>query len=177
MFRTRIFSPLTITAALMITAVGNSAPLNAGRQAGVLPDVAAQAEAALGKALAGTWIVNVDQPGFPPSQRHFTFNSDGGMIANDDVQLGPNGVDHFTIAQGSWIRTGNRAVAATIVGQRHSPEGSFLGTFKVRMNLELNQVMTEWTARFRIDVRLPGGQVIFTSEGAFAATRLEVEPL
>jgi hypothetical protein len=35
--------------------------------------IAAEDGAALGKRLAGTWVVNVDQPGFPPSQRHFTF--------------------------------------------------------------------------------------------------------
>jgi hypothetical protein len=137
----------------------------------------AQDEAALGKALAGTWIVNVSQPGFPQPPRHFTFDADGGLITNDDLQVGPFFVEHFTIAQGSWIKTGSRSVSATTVGQRYNLLGTFLGTFKVKMNLEIDPQAREWTGIFQIEVALPGGQVIFTSGGTFQATRLEVEPL
>jgi hypothetical protein len=45
------------------------------------------------------------------------------------------------------------------------------------MNLELNPLTSEWNGRFHIDIALPNGQVIFTSGGSFAATRLAVEPL
>lgn len=142
-----------------------------------LSGLSAEAEAGLGKALAGTWVVTVDQPGFPPSQRHFTFSADGGLITNDDLQVGPNFVEHFTIAQGNWVRTGHRSVAATTVGQRYNLEGSFLGTFKVRTNLVLNQAATRWNGVFRITIALPNGFVVFTSDGKFEATRLQVEPL
>jgi hypothetical protein len=137
----------------------------------------AQDEVALGKVLAGTWVVNVDQPGFPPSQRHFTFSADGSLVTNDDLQVGPFFVEHFTIAQGNWIRTGSRSAAATIAGQRYNLQGTFLGTFKVRMNLEVDPLAREWIAPFRIDIALPDGRVFFTSGGTFKAARLEVEPL
>jgi hypothetical protein len=139
--------------------------------------VSAQDEAAFGRTLAGTWVVSVNQPGFPPGQRHFTFNSDGGLVTNDDLQVGPDFVEHQTIGQGNWIRSGHRSVAATIAGQRFNLEGSLLGTYTVRMNLELNPLTSEWNGRFHIDIALPNGQVIFTSGGSFAATRLAVEPL
>jgi hypothetical protein len=177
-----------MTAALVISATVSGAESASRRQAtnysksnAATPTdtshISAQDEAALGRTLAGTWIVNVNQPGFPPAQRHFTFNSDGGLVINDDLQVGPDFVEHFTIGQGNWIRTGNRSVAATIVGQRFNLEGRFLGTFKVRMSLELDPSASEWSATFRIDIALPGGQVIFTSDGGFEATRLAVEPL
>ena len=138
---------------------------------------AAQDGAALGKQLAGTWVVNLEQPGFPPSQRHFTFNADGGLVTNDDLQVGPLFVEHFTIGQGNWIRTGSRSAAATIVGQRYDLQGRFVGTYKVRMNLEVDLLANGWSGTFRIEITLPNGQVIFTSDGTFQATRLEVEPL
>ena len=188
MFTRRLSRAFTITAALVISATVSGAestsrrqPTNNSESNAATPTdtshISAQEEAALGRTLAGTWVVNVNQPGFPPAQRHFTFNSDGGLVTNDDLQVGPNFVEHFTIGQGNWIRTGNRSVAATIVGQRFNLEGSFLGTFKVRMNLELNPLASEWSGTFRIDIALPGGQVIFTSDGGFEATRLAVEPL
>jgi len=97
-------------------------------------------------------------------------------VTNDDLQVGPNFVEHQTIGQGNWIRTGHRSVAATIIGQRFNLEGSLLGTYKVRMNLELNPSAREWSGRFVIDIALPNGQVIFTSRGNFEATPLAVEP-
>jgi hypothetical protein len=186
MLTRRIVSALTMTAATVAAAVtpamsggirgdAHSPALNGGPPQ--IPHVAAQAEAAIGKALAGTWVVNVHQPPFPPSQRHFTFTSDGALVTNDDLQVGPNFVEHFTIAQGNWVSTGNGMVSATLVGQRYNLQGALLGTYKVRMNLELSQAADQWTATFRINILLPDGQVIFTSDGTFAATRLEVEPL
>jgi hypothetical protein len=180
--------PLTITAALVISGAVTPATSTASRGKPIaseantaaqahLPDAAAQAEAALGKALAGTWVVTVNQPGFAQPPRYFTFTADGGMVINDDLQVGPNFVEHFTIGQGNWIRTGVNTVSATLVGNRYNLEGSFLGSYKVRMNLELNPVTPEWTATFRIDISLPNGQVIFSSGGIHEATRLEVEPL
>jgi hypothetical protein len=188
MFTSRRPWALTITAALVISGAVTPATSAESRGRTINPDAntaaqaelpraAAQAEAALGKALAGTWVVTVNQPGIPQPQRHFTFHSDGGMVVNDDLQVGPNFVEHFTIGQGNWIRTGVNTVAATLVGHRYNLEGSFLGSFKVRMNLELNPISPEWSATFRIDISLPNGQVIFTSGGTFEATRLEVEPL
>ena len=188
MFTRRLSRAFTITAALVISATVTGANSTSSRRtpnnSGLSPatptvtsHVSAQDEAAFGRTLAGTWVVNVNQPGFPPAQRHFTFNSDGGLVTNDDLQVGPNFVEHFTIAQGNWIRTGNRSVSATIVGQRFNLEGSLLGTFKVRMNLNLNPLASEWNGRFRIDIALPNGQIIFTSDGSFEAARLAVEPL
>jgi hypothetical protein len=188
MFTSRIPRALTITAALVISGAvtpGTSTEsrgrtinpdANTAAQA-ELPAAAAQAEAALGKALAGTWVVTLNQPGFPQPQRHFTFNSDGGIVINDDLQVGPFVVEHFSIGQGNWIRTGVNTVAATIVGHRYDLQGSFLGSYKVRLHLELNPITPEWSATFRIDISLPNGQVIFTSGGTQEATRLEVEPL
>jgi hypothetical protein len=189
MITRRIFWALTMTSAMMAISAAvapvkssesntgsENSELKAGAQGGIL-EVLDRAGAGQRKALAGTWVVNVNQPGFPPSQRLFTFNSDGGLVTNDDLQVGPMGVEHFTIAQGNWTRTGNRRFAATIVGQRYNLQGSLLGTFKVRMNLELNEKSSEWSGRFRIEIILPNGNVIFTSEGTFEATRIEVEPL
>ena len=117
MFTRRLSRAFTITAALVISATvtpaestssrwaTNNSESNAATPANT-SQVSGQEEAALGKTLAGTWVINVNQPGFPPSQRHFTFNSDGGLVTNDDLQVGPNFVEHFTIAQGNWIRTG-----------------------------------------------------------------------
>lgn len=178
----------TIPVALVITGAMGAAESSASRVSTNNPAlnalahfdpsaIAAQDEAALGKTLAGTWVVNVDQPSFPQPQRHFTFNADGGLVTNDDLQVGPLFVEHFTIAQGNWIRTGSRSVAATIAGQRYNLQGSFVGTFKVRMNLEVDPLANEWSGPFRIEIALANGQVIFTSGGTFQATRLEVEPL
>jgi hypothetical protein len=188
MITRRIFWALTIMAAMAFSAAvapvksseshggSNNSELKAAGQEEIL-DVIAQAEAAQAKELAGTWVVHVNQPGFPPSDRLFTFNSDGGLITNDDLQVGPMGVEHFTIAQGNWIRTGNRRFAATIGGQRYNLQGSLLGTFKVRMNLELNERTSQWSGRFRIEIALTNGSVVFISDGTFEATRLKVEPL
>jgi hypothetical protein len=188
MFTRRLSRAFTIAAALVISATVSGAEFTSRRQAtnnsesnAATPahtaHISVQEEAALGRTLAGTWVVNISQPGFPPSQRHFTFNSDGGLVTNDDLQVGPNFVEHFTIGQGNWIRTGNRSVAATFVGQRFNLEGTFLGTFKVRMNLDLNPLANEWSGTARVYIALPGGQVIFTSDAGFEATRLAVEPL
>jgi hypothetical protein len=188
MLTSRISWTLTITAALVISGAVTPAKSTESRTRTInseattaaqpqLPDEAGRAEAALGKTLAGTWVVTVNQPGFPQPQRLFTFSADGGLVTNDDLQVGPDFVEHFTIGQGNWIRTGVNTVATTVVGQRYNLQGSFLGWYKVRMNLELNPINPEWTGTFRIDITLPNGQVIFTSGGTFEATRLEVEPL
>ena len=188
MFTSRIPWVLTITASLVTSGAVTPATSTESRgrtfdseaktaAQAELPRAAGQGEAALGKALAGTWVVTINQPGFPQPQRHFTFNSDGGMVINDDLQVGPFFVEHFTIGQGNWIRTGVNTVAATLAGHRYNLEGSFLGSYKVRMNLELNPITPEWSGTFRIDITLPSGQVIFTSGGTYEATRLEVEPL
>lgn len=117
------------------------------------------------------------RPGFPLIERHLTFGSDGTLISNDDLQLTPYGVEHFTIAQGNWLRTGSRTVAATIAGQRYDLQGSLLGSFKVRLEFDLDPSATTWSGRFLIDIIVPGGQVVFTSGGTLKAVRLAVEPL
>lgn len=179
MYTKRLSRAFMIAAALVISATVSGAEFtnNSKSNAATPTRTSAQDEAALGRTLAGTWVVDVSQPGFPPAQRYFTFNSDGGLVTNDDLQVGPNFVEHFTVGQGNWIRTGTRSVAATIVGQRFNLEGTFLGTFKVRMNLELNPLTNEWNGTARVDIALPSGQVIFTSDAGFEATRLAVEPL
>ena len=188
MFTSRFLGVSTITTVLVISGAVTLATSTGSRGRNInseattaaqaeLPGAAAQAGAALGKALAGTWVITVNQPGFPQPPRYFTFNADGGLVINDDLQVGPNFVEHFTIGQGNWIRTGVNTVSATLVGNRYNLEGSFLGSYKVRMNLELNPVAPQWTATFRIDISLPNGQVIFSSGGIHEATRLEVEPL
>jgi hypothetical protein len=188
MFTSRFLGVSTITTALVISGAVTLATSTGSRGMNIkseantaaqaeLPGAATQAGAALGKALAGTWVVTVNQPGFPQPPRYFTFTADGGMVINDDLQVGPNFVEHFTIGQGNWIRTGVNTVSATLVGNRYNLAGSFLGSYKVRMNLQLNPLTPEWTATFRIDISLPNGQVIFSSGGIHEATRLDVEPL
>jgi hypothetical protein len=171
---------LAVVAAIAVGAVAPVAlpaeAAKAGTQTGS-SDVAVPADAALSKALAGTWVVGVTQPGFPAIERHLTFGSDGTLVSNDDLQLTPYGVEHFTIAQGNWVRSGGRTIAATIAGQRYDLQGTLLGSFKVRIELELNPFATAWTGRFRIDIIVPGGQVVFSSGGTLNAVRLAVEPL
>jgi len=102
--------------------------------------------------MEGSWVVNVNQPGFPPSQRLFTFFSDGTIIGHDVLQAPPSGVEWWTTAHGEWIRNGNREFNAIVVGLRFNGQANMLGMFKIRMSVRLKDSLVEWEGPARIDV-------------------------
>jgi hypothetical protein len=118
----------------------------------------------------GAWNVTIEFEGFPPCTAPSLMTADGGIVANACTNLESPGY-------GQWIRTGSRTYAVTFVGLEYAPDGSTIGTYKVRAKGTLTKDASLFSGPFKTEVFDQEGRVIFTVTGMVRATRVTVEPL
>lgn len=121
--------------------------------------------------LTGAWNVTIDfqDPDLPTCSAPALNTRDGGVVANACAANESPGY-------GQWVRTGNSEFALTFVGLEYAPDGTAIGTYKVRANVKLSHDSQEFNGPFRADVLLYGG-IQFTATGIVTAKRIVVEPL
>lgn len=122
--------------------------------------------------LAGSWRLTVDRgPALPPVKGLTTYTSDGTLIGTaNNVVRGP--------AHGAWEHVSGRTYADTHIFFRFDATGTFLGSQKVRENVQLSQDGDSYTAVAISDQFDPSGNVTASGlRATITASRIQVEPL
>jgi hypothetical protein len=127
--------------------------------------------------LDGSWTVNITggtgTPVLPDWYRaRVTFTPTGGLVATiTDSQL--------TTGHGSWVRTGDRTFAVTILFSQFDGLGNFVGTLKARATLTLSGTAPEFTGDpYQFEFFDPDGNpTAFTGVGIAHGVRIGAEPL
>lgn len=128
--------------------------------------------------LVGSWMVAVDRgPALPPLKSLQTFARGGGIVETSN-----GGALVRSPGHGAWERIGNRRYATTIVFFRYDPaqNGAFVGTVKLRRELELDRDGNSFTGVSVAELRdangnlLPGSNTRRDNE---TADRITVEPI
>jgi hypothetical protein len=120
--------------------------------------------------IAGAWNVHIEFDGYPPCSAPGVITADGEIIANACTNLESPGY-------GQWVRTGNREFAGTFAGLEFAPDGSPIGTYKVRARIVLAKDAAAFSGPFTSDIFDQDGRVILTVTGFVRATRITVESL
>jgi hypothetical protein len=124
-----------------------------------------------GQTLAGAWNVSIHfDGGIPPCAAPAVFNADGGIVANAcSLSESPG--------YGTWVRVRDHEFASTFIGLEYGPDGSTVGTYKVRAKATLSGDGLTFTAPFKTEVFGLDGTVMFAATGTVTARRILVEPL
>ena len=127
--------------------------------------------------LVGSWMQTVDRgPSLPPLKSLVSYNG-GGTV----VEIANGGATVRSPSHGAWKRIGNRKYGSTAVFFRYDPaSGAFIGTLKLRHELELAQDGQSFSGVAIGELRdangtlLPGSN---TRRDLVTANRVNVEPL
>jgi hypothetical protein len=127
--------------------------------------------------LVGSWMVNVDRgPSLPPLKSLQSY-SGGGTV----VEIANGGATVRSPAHGTWKRIGNRLYGSTTVFFRYDPvSGAFIGTLKLRHELELAQDGQSFSGVAIGELRDANGNLLpgsNTRRDLVTAVRITVEPL
>jgi hypothetical protein len=125
-----------------------------------------------GQSLQGAWNVTVSFDGVPqPICTAPSLNTgDGGVIAGGCSLAESPGY-------GQWVRVGNGEFAITFVGSTYDAGGAINGSYKVRAKVKVSNNVQAFSGPFRTDVFDLNGNVVFTTPGTVAATRIVIELL
>ena len=120
------------------------------------------------KDVVGAWLVK----GNTAIQGQFnvlmTFHSDGTMSADE-----PSAYE--TAGHGTWTKRGPSQYAYTFLAFIGSASGAYSGWIKVVGTVDLGR--HGWDGPFRVDVKDPGGNTLFTDSGTFNGRPITVERL
>ena len=126
--------------------------------------------------LVGAWIVDVDRPGLPALKSLQTYTLGHGV-----VETANGGAGARSAAHGAWQRVGARTYAVTMVFFRYDPAtGAYLGTVKLRREIELARDGRSFTGVSIGELRDPAGNLLpgsNTRRDTEAGRRINVEPL
>jgi hypothetical protein len=122
--------------------------------------------------LPGSWHAVVSTPIQGSFPGMIMFSRDGGLIGTESP--GPFESPGF----GNWVRRG-RDVAFTFAVLFGTPAGAGhnSGSAKIVGTLHFDAHTGGWSGPFRIQVFSTTGAVLFTDEGEFHLTRIEIESL
>jgi hypothetical protein len=121
-------------------------------------------------ALVGSWQLNVNRgPVLPPVKGLTTYTSGGSLIGTaNTVVRGP--------AHGTWERVSGRLYADTHIFFRFDASGTFIGTQKIKENVQLSQDGDSYTAVAISDLFDPNGNLVAGGlRATITATRIKVE--
>ena len=158
---------LTVTAMIAFLTVP-------GREGGVHAEQATRAPESL---LLGSWSVRIQEgPGTPDLPDWYkalvTFSPGGGLVATITDALLKTG-------HGTWVKTGNRRFAVTILLFQFDSAGNFLGTLKARATLKINRTSDTFDSDdYQFEFFDPDGNPTgFVGVGTAHGTRIKAEPL
>ena len=166
--RRRNVIALTTLASALALSVGAAGAFPAGGNA------QPKKGAASGQTLHGTWTTTVTLQNPPPNLAPTfhaldTFTSSGELLVSSSVAM-PSGRG---LAQGEWVRTGNRRFACTFVWFRFDPTGAFISTQRVRRTMTLAPGLESFQGADAIDAIDPAGNVLGTIHGTETGTLIK----
>lgn len=128
------------------------------------------------KAIVGSWLVNVETPGFPALKILLTFTEDGCVIGTAQGDVAASRA--LSVAQGSWVHQGGLTFASTFIQVSYEIQtGNLRGLVKFRLTHTLDSAWNEWSGPYKFDFINPAGTVLFSAGGTTQAQRIKVEPL
>lgn len=128
------------------------------------------------KAIVGSWLVNVETPGFPALKILLTFTEDGNVLGTAQGDVTPTRA--LSVAHGSWAHQGGRTFASTFLQVSYETQtGNLRGLVKFRLTHTFDSAGNEWSGPYKFDFLSPTGSVIFSAGGTTQAQRIKVEPL
>jgi hypothetical protein len=165
-------SARTVVAAAALALAVVSVPVAA---AATLHTGAGHAKSASGQQLAGTWLTTITltnpPPGVVPSFTALdTFLPSGELLVSSSQPMPAS----RSLAQGGWIRTGNRRFASSFTWFRFDATGAFIGMQRVRRTMTLAANLATFSATDVVEALSPTGAVVATVQGAETGNRLPV---
>ena len=132
---------------------------------------------AAGPKLVGSWMQTVDRgPALPPLKSLVSYSGGGPA-----VEISNGGATVRSPSHGTWKRIGNRRYGSTAVFFRYDPvSGAFIGTLKLRHELELAQDGQSFSGVAIGELRDANGNLLpgsNTRKDLVTAERINVEPL
>lgn len=122
----------------------------------------ASAGAMAGHPIVGTWMVT--DPSGSPSVTSFTAD---GVVTDIEADGGA--------ALGTWVATGDRTAAFTMILIVASPE--FSASIQINVEVTIDETGNAGTGRYTYTAVLPDGTVAESGEGTVTVTRLGVQGL
>jgi hypothetical protein len=129
------------------------------------------------RAMADSWIANINAAGFPPFKTLMTFTENGGLMVSQAAIVPwpiPNGSAVFTAGHGEWDKIGDGEFAIAFVALIHDEGAEFLGTAKVSGTIEVDEAMDAFSGTTSATDLDPDGNVIFSFEASIEAERIRV---
>ena len=120
--------------------------------------------------LVGSWQLTVDRgPQLPPVKGLTTYTPGGSLIGTaNNVVRGP--------AHGTWEHVSGRDYADTHIFFRFDQSGTFIGTQKIKENVQLSHDGDSYTAVAISDLFDPNGNPVASGlRATITATRIKVE--
>lgn len=128
------------------------------------------------KAIVGSWLVNVETPGFPPLKVLLTFTEDGNVVGAAQGDVTPTRT--LSVAQGAWTHQGGLTFGSTFLQISYETQtGNLRGYLKFRLTHTLDSAWNQWSGPYKFDFLSPTGTILFSSGGTTQAQRIKVEPL
>ena len=125
-----------------------------------------------GGQLVGTWLatitLNPAPPGDPPSFPAMRTFQRGGVAMETSASTPYRSPSH-----GVWERLGDHSYAATFSFFRFNSQGQYVGTARVKLNLELEQDGDTYTGSAVFEIFNPSGALIVTGNTTEEGQRLE----
>ncbi len=128
--------------------------------------------------LDGSWLATVTVAGTgapPPFKDLYSYSRGGVVIRSRQGEMLPP--FPATAGQGTWIYSGDRTFAATIVQLYTDIKGHYTGMGVDRERITLDETDGAYSATFTTDFINPDGSVGFSVTGTAQATRVRVKPL
>lgn len=161
--RKRLLAALTLSAAIVVATAAT----------GAFSAVGEGPEQTAAQRLEGTWMstVTLESPpaGVDPTFLALnTFTRSGEVLVSSSQKLPVS----RSLAQGEWVRVGDRRFECSFTWFRFDAAGTFIGTQRVRRTMTLGPSLDTFTSTDVVELIAPNGTVIATSNATEAATRL-----
>ena len=129
-----------------------------------------------GPKLVGSWMVSVDRPGLPPLKSLQSYTG-----SHNVIEIANGGATGRSPAHGAWEKIGGQKYGSTVIFFRYDPvSGAYLGTLKIRHELEVAADGQSYTGVAIGELRDPGGNLLPGSNArkdTVSGERINVEPL
>jgi hypothetical protein len=108
-----------------------------------------------GQQLNGSWIGELNIPGFPQLKVFMTYTPDGSILATSSN----NSIAEST-QFGAWVRTGDRLFSLVVLGFVYDEKGNYQGSRKIRATITLSEKFDEFSGDGEADILAPDGTVV-----------------
>ena len=161
--------------------------MTAGSAAALVGIVLAGRSGAIARAdesqtLVGSWMVAAIPPGAQPGPPRVlvSFTGDGVALRTAPLQQAAPpalGAEKMFISttHGAWMRMDDGGFGLTWVGFAFDDAGKFLATQRVRVAVQLDDILDGFSGPFKTDFIGADGQLLASTGGTVQGTRIQVE--